>query len=373
MRFAVLALMISACTSSMPAGGDDDDATSLLGFTPSNFDVTSLDVSNLGDLVFADESTWQTDLGGLLGAGQYNYQVIPQANGLSLGVFTVNSVELSPNARIHVRGVNALVIVALDSITIDGELDANSQVQGAWTGPGGSAASDSDAKGIGAGGGGAGTPSAAGGGGGFCGVGGSGGSSDTAPSSAGPSYGTASLSPLVAGSQGGSGNLGNGGAGGGAIQLVARNSISISGTVHLGAEGGSRSAGYSMNNSQTASGGGSGGALLLESGSVIVTGTIAANGGGGGGYVEGADATADAIAAPGGTSTSATSTPGGDGAAANVIDGEDGPTAAAANGGGGGGAAGRIRINTIDAPSITGTLSPSTTTPCVTTSKVAAS
>jgi hypothetical protein len=160
MRFALLALLITACTTSMPAGGDDDD-TSQLGFTPSNFDVSSLDFSNVGDLVFADESTWQTDLGGLLGAGNYNYQVIPQPNGLSLGVFTVNSIELSPNARIHVRGVNALVIVALDSISIDGELDANSQVQGAWTGPGGSAASDSNVKGLGAGGGGAGTPSAA--------------------------------------------------------------------------------------------------------------------------------------------------------------------------------------------------------------------
>jgi hypothetical protein len=365
MRFALLALLITACTNSMPAGGDDD--TSLLGFTPSNFDVSSLDFSNVGDLVFADESTWQTDLGGLLGAGAYNYQVIPQPNGLSLGVFTVNSVELTSNARIHVRGVNALVIVALDSISIEGELDANSQVQGDWTGPGGSAASDSEVKGLGAGGGGAGTLSAAGGGGGFCGVGGTGGSSETAPASAGPSYGTAELVPLVAGSQGGSGNLANGGAGGGAIQLVARNTIQILGTVHLGGEGGSRSAGYSMNNSQTASGGGSGGALLLESGgSVVVSGIIAANGGGGGGYASGADASPDPIPAAGGTSTSATATPGGDGAAANVIDGENGPSAAGANGGGGGGAAGRIRINTFNGPNITGTLSPSMTTPCVT-------
>jgi hypothetical protein len=368
MRLALLALWITAACSSAP--GDDGDGG--FPFKASNIDVDALDFSNVGDLVISDDKTWMTDGNGLLGssnAGAYNFQIIDQPGGLSLGVFTVNSIEVTQNALVHVEGVNALVIVALDSISIEGEIDANSQLQGGWTGPGGAASTSELVKGRGPGGGGTGTLSAAGGGAGFCGVGGTGGS-ETTVASAGPSYGTAALIPLVGGSQGGSGNLGNGGAGGGAIQLVSGGVLQILGTVHLGAEGGYGSGVYSMNNSQTASGGGSGGGLLLEAGDVVISGIIAANGGGGGGDDSGGDARPDPIPAAGGASTSATATPGGEGAAGDVIDGEDGPSAAGANGGGGGGAAGRIRINTdnpSDLTQITGALSPSLATPCATT------
>ncbi|MEO6777809.1 MAG: hypothetical protein ABI467_33115 [Kofleriaceae bacterium] len=373
MRFAILCLTLAACSSTMSTGGGAD--SSILGFTPANVDPNGLDFTAVGDLDLAGGKTWMTDLGGLLGSsnsGTYNYQLVTQPGGAMLGVFTVNSLTIDPGVLVHVEGAYPIVIVALDSIDIEGTLDAGSQFEGGWYGPG-SQHDDTDAiQGAGLGGGGAGTTATAGGGGGFCGHGGTGGSAGGAGAAGGASYGSPALSPLVAGSMGGAGTLGTGGASGGAVQLIAANQITIGGTIQLGGRGGYGSGVYGAGLSQTAGGGGSGGALLVEAAAIEVSGTIAANGGGGGGDAVGADASADLVAAAGGTSSSATNTPGGDGAAGAAIDGEDGPSAADANGGGGGGAAGMMRFDTLASPAtITGTLSPARTTPCVSLGTVA--
>jgi hypothetical protein len=379
MRFACLCFLLIACTSNMQVGDDDgggDDTSSVLGFTASNLDADSLDFSGVGDVVVSGGKTWQTDLGGLLGSSNsaaYNYQEIHQAGGgLTLGVFTVNSLVLDADARVHVRGADALVIVALDSIEIDGVIDANSQFAGAYVGAGAASDSTSPADGLGGGGGKTGDHVTSAGGAGFCGAGGAGGTPSGTPAAGGSPYGSPALSPLVAGSEGGAGTLGAGGAGGGAVQLVAANRITVTGTIHLGGEGGTGSGVFGSGLSQTASGGGSGGALLLEAATISMSGMIAANGGGGGGDDYGGDATPDATPAPGGLSMSAQNAPGAEGSAGTVIDGAVGPSAANANGGGGGGAAGRIRFNTLTHPAtITGMMSPAATTPCVSLGTVA--
>jgi hypothetical protein len=357
----------------MSTGGGD--TSSILGFTPSNVDPSTLDFTDVGDLDVADGKTWMTDLGGLLGSsnsGNYHYQLVPQPGGSMLGVFTVNSLTIDPGVFIHAEGAYPLVIVALDSIDIEGTLDAGSQFEGAWYGAGAQHSSTSATDGEGLGGGKAGGPVKSAGGGGFCGTGGTGSATDGSTAAGGSSYGSPALAPLVAGSMGGNGTLGDGGPGGGAVQLIAANTITIGGTIHLGGEGGGGAGVYNPGNSQTAGGGGSGGALLVQASTVRVTGVIAANGGGGGGDDSGADATADTIAAAGGPSSSPSHAPGAPGAAGATIDGGAGPSAANATGGGGGGAAGRIRFDTSSgAVAITGTLSPSATTPCVSIGTVA--
>src|SRR5450432_565707 len=132
MRYAILCLALAACSSTMSTGGGGDDTQSILGFTASNLDANTLDFSGAGDVVVADGASWRTDLGGVLGSSSsYNYQVIQQpGGGLTLGVFTVNSLVVNADARVRVQGADALVIVALDSIEIDGEIDANSQFAG---------------------------------------------------------------------------------------------------------------------------------------------------------------------------------------------------------------------------------------------------
>ncbi len=122
-------------------------------------------------------------------------------------------------------GADALVIVALDTITIDGHLLGDSTDPN--KGPGATDQTDNgNIAGLGGGGGGAGTATTSGGGGGYCGAGGLGASLVASASDAsddavgGMALGQPALIPLLAGSNGGSG-FGTGGGGGGAIQLVA--------------------------------------------------------------------------------------------------------------------------------------------------------
>ena len=133
----------------------------------------------------------------------------------------------------------------------------------------------------------------------------------------------------------------------------------MTGLIHVGAQGGWSSGVYDPQGqiSQQASGGGSGGSLLLEGANVSVTGTLAANGGGGGGDEIGTDSTGDAQAAAGGVGDG-THAAGGDGAAGANIDGKPGTSQATSTSGGGGGAAGRIRIDSKTAPTVSGVLSP---------------
>ena len=366
--------LLCACSSSPAPGGPDSGAdakASLLGFTPSNVDVSQLDFSGVGDVVVSSDRGWQTDLGGLLGSdnsGAYHYEEITQPNGPKLGVFTVKSLTIQAGATVEVTGADALVVVALDTIDIEGKLFGNSSFDQARVGPAASwLHSGVNTAGQGAGGGGAGSGETSGGGGGFCGTGGAGAALTGTAAQGGAPYGMPTLVPLVGGSQGGSG-MAEGGAGGGAIQLVAATSITVGGVIHVGGEGGWNGGVYNPPTSEEAAGGGSGGAILIESTSVTIAGTLAANGGGGGqgDGSNGADATPDATSAPGGNDGKSGSL-GGDGSAGSAVDGKAGSVDAASTAGAGGGGAGRIRINTRSgAASITGAVSPAASTPCTT-------
>ena len=357
-------ILLLACSSSPKTGPDASGGDNgVLGFAPSNIDPSLLDFTGVGDVVISADQTIRTDIGGLLsGTGNYNYLELTQASGPKLGVFTVKSLTIAAGATATAVGADALVIVALDTIDVEGKLYGNSQQADGRIGPGVvNQVDQADVVGNGPGGGSPGSSSTSGAGAGYCGVGGPGASllGASAAAGGGVSWGTPAIIPLVAGSNGGDG-FGAGGDGGGAIQLVAATSITVAGVIHVGGKGGLNSGVFDGTGtlSQQAAGGGSGGSILLESLAVTVSGTLAANGGGGGGDVSGADATGDAQPATGGVAD-ATHAAGGAGSAGATLGGQAGTSAANSTSGGGGGAAGRIRINSHTAQaSLTGTLSP---------------
>jgi hypothetical protein len=348
--------------SGMPDSATPDSGGGLCSYTPSNVDLSKLDFTGVEDILISHDASIETGNGGLLGgaSGKYTYAEIMQSNGLPISVFVVKSLTIPAGVTVTASGPDALAIVGLGDITIDGKLVGASVVSLAITGPGAIHQSgNTNAQGSGIGGGTGGSGGSSAGGGGYCGAGGDGAALSGAGSKGGASWGNATLVPLAAGSNGGTGGVGPGGDAGGAIQLSACGAVKITGVVNVGAEGGVGSGVYDSQNviSQQASGGGSGGSLLIEGVSVDLSGTLAANGGGGGGGTHGSDATADAQPAPGGT-TDTQKAAGGDGAAGATIDGQAGKTQAASTSGGGGGAAGRIRINSKTSPTLGGTISP---------------
>jgi hypothetical protein len=188
------------------------------------------------------------------------------------------------------------------------------------------------------------------GGGGFGSRGGDGGDSGVARpgGSGGAAVGSSQLVPLRGGGPSGSQSGSSSGRGGGAIQLVSRQNITISAGGVIDA-GGERGLG--------AMGGGAGGGILLEAPivSVVGAGSALAAGGGGGGcsgtvLTQAEDGRPDGLPAAG--CVSQDSGNGGAGGAAQGLPGDgagdiDPPCPAALPaGGGGGGGRGRIRINT---------------------------
>jgi hypothetical protein len=348
----------------------DDGATkSALGFTPSNIDVSGIDLTKVGDFIVDNDGCTidsETNLASCGdGAGVLGFKLATQTDGSKVAVYVARTMNIPAGKKLTVEGSNPLVFVALDTITIAGSFNGNSSNDVAIAG--GQSQLTPRSKGAGPGGGNA-SPSAAGAGGSYCGVGGAGASESGTATTGGATYGSDAITPLVGGSSGGSGDGAGAGSGGGALQLVAGKSITIdaSGLIHVGAGGG----GFGGISTQDAAGGGSGGSILLESLAVSVAGTLAANGGGGGGgsaqnIPGGQNAFGSAMPAAGGAAPSE----GGAGSAAAVTKGTDGTFTAGGGsaGGGGGGGAGRIRINTkLGQATLTGTLSPSAATTCAT-------
>lgn len=352
-----------------------------LAFTPSNLDLTGMDLSKVGDFKVDDPSCTLSSDDLLASCGNGGdvlaFKLAKQADGSPIAVYVARSVHIAPHAVLTVQGKNPVAIVALDSIDIRGHLVA--AAGGSLPGSGGhtGVTAASNKAGVGSGGGGAGTATASAGGGGHCGKGGAGAlevGKAGAAGHGGVAYGTPAISPLVGGSAGGTGDPGPGGGGGGAIELVAKTSISVAtgGVIQVGGGGG----GFGGTSGQGASGGGSGGSILLEAAIVTVAGTLAANGGGGGGGTSsnvpsGADGTGSATPAAGGVANAIS--PGGSGSASAHIDGANGADTATNSAGGGGGGAGRIRINTkLGVAAVVGaTLSPLPTTTCTTQGKLA--
>lgn len=365
--FAVIALAsCHACSSKVPP-------QSGLGFTPSNVDLSGIDLTQVGDfIVDNNECSINTDMNLAScgdGASVLQFKIATQSDGTKVAVYVARSMTIQPGMNLAVSGSLPLVFVVLGKVDIFGTLAANAKADVVNGGGANIPTTASSAGGGGPGGGGAGSAFGAGGGGSYCGLGGTGGVESGPMSPSGVAYGSTKITPLVGGSGGGAGAGGAGG-GGGAIQLSAGTSITIEsgGLIHVGGGGG----GFGGISGQEANGGGSGGSILLESPTVTILGTLAANGGGAGAGSSsnvpgGADGTPSATAALGGNAGGGGVSAGGNGSGGSVVDGTSGAFTSGNSAGGGGGGAGRIRLNTKSAhATVTGVLSPAITTPCAT-------
>lgn len=292
--------------------------------------------SSRADLDLGESATINTDSGEIT-VGEapvvVDSDLVAQTNAPNIRVLVVRSLMAKD---VNVTGANALAIVSGSDIAITGTLavSAKGSVGGAGafdqTGCTGKVPPEGKVGGAG--------------GGGFGSVGGPGGKGLGDMGEAGlggAKAGTAELTPL----RGGCGGGGvapdkTPGAGGGAIQLVSRNQILISG--NLAANGGG---GFG--------GGGSGGGILLEAPTVEVSGSVVANGGGGGtqsgdNCTSGQDGQLNATPATGGRCKSALPILRASGGAGAAGDAEAKPGSGIfSSQGNGGGGAGRIRINTM--------------------------
>jgi hypothetical protein len=363
--------------------------------------VTPADLTATGvsDLVISKLTTLHTDTGAIDGIRTANvdptaHEVISQIGfqlfaGANVGVFTMKNFTVNDTIVVVARGGPALAVVAGDTISLLGTLDArgyrtDGSLCGGSTpsaiGPGGSAggiSAGNDAVGAG---GGHGADVGGGGGGGFGGTGGDGRkyTGEQAPSSVGGATVPFAL-PISGGFGGGANGAGDGGGGGGAVQLVAANAIKIGGGTKAGGVNVGGCGGFGATNSTFPNtgggGGGSGGEILLQSPAVtmLANGVLAANGGAGGdgGGFGTAGLFSDQPALPAPSSTSL----GGAGAAGSSLNGVSVTTGTMTQGAGGGGGVGRIRIDnaagTITLPG-GAILSPSMGTNAMTTVKVTA-
>jgi hypothetical protein len=258
---------------------------------------------------------------------------VTQPGGVPAVILAFSELEIVGGSTLALVGARPAIIVATGDLTVLGTLTTAAGAQAC----------------VGSGAGGAGVNGIAndsgGGGGGFGSAGGAGGrvTNGNLGGPGGAVNGVDTLSPLRGGCPGGRGaanseRLANGG---GAVQLIARGTLTIAGIVNAPGEGGRGGGPFTGGN-----GGGSGGGVLLEAARVVMSaGGVMANGGGGGEGGTGNDGQSGRpalMAAAGGADLF----PGGEGGA-----GAFGTTAAEMGreavgvGGGGGGGVGRIRIN----------------------------
>jgi hypothetical protein len=395
----------SVLTVGCAFGCSDTPAVHCRQMIPSNVnDASLLCVAGTGDLVIPGGATivgFDTETGGIFTldanfntvdtiraeetglVSGVNFTTIPQTDGApTLGVFSFQSFTLPPGMSLFSWGDNALVILSCRDVRIEGVLLANGDwTTGGeyiyyWRGPGGAYSGRGPGAGI------AGTTpstsnySGGGGGGSFGGMGGRGGGSSAG--NGGPTYGNDTLVPLLGGSGGGNGALestipgGPGGPGGGALQISTAAAITVSGVIEAGGCGGLRG-----ENATGGGGGGSGGSILLESLTLTIqAGAIIASNGGGGGSGGNSGAFGQTgesgqprlLPALGGASIGAGSCAGGNGSGSTDLAGQS-VGCTDYNGGGGGGAAGRIRLNSIDADMAPDTLSPALGVPGTTTTQ----
>jgi hypothetical protein len=280
----------------------------------------------------------------------------------SVGVLRLGKLALTGNWLI--RGTNALVIVSLGDVTLQGRFDLRGDCAGQNAGPGGfpGGASGTDAAGLG--GGKAGVPSggdsSGGGGGGRGAEGGGGGRAPSSPGNGRPAggmlFGDEQIPLLLGGGGGGGGgNGGRGGGGGGAIYIVANGKVTVRAQADLMPSGiNAGGCGGERSNQNSGGGGGAGGAILIEATELELDGAYLAVNGGGGGAAGAGGATGDGADGDFGTARAAGGTGtanGGEGGAAGNLAGEAGMDGT--DSGGGGGAVGRIRVHTRTTTGVT--------------------
>lgn len=309
----------------------------------------------------------------MVGGANCDTIIAQPGGGASLCLIAARTIAIASNAQLTARGPNPLLLVATETMTIDGTIDVSSRLNVSIPGAGAdttcaSPAGKNATAFDGAGGGGA--------GGSFGTKGGNGGTGRT-PNNATPGgIAPAAQVPTTlrggcAGGRGGEadggGGDGAGGAGGGAVYLIAGISLSITGTINASGSGGAPGVAgqYAMGG---AGGGGSGGMIGLDAPSITVTGTVFANGGGGGGGggdepqrpgQPGSSPTTALIPAAGGSGGNGGGGRGGQGSVL-TDPGDTGNNGIGpyCSGGGGGGGAGVIRVFGVPPGSLGGVFSP---------------
>ncbi len=304
-------------------------------------------------------ATWTVDTATTFDTGVECDYTLALASG---SVCVKQATDVSISDTLGVIGALPLVIVADHMLSVTGTIDVSSARGG--RGPG----ADSQACAAGSAGGteGSNAPTAGGGGGAggsFTGAGGMGSDGSKPGGMPGATIAADTLHGGCVGSRGGNQQAHLGGApgdGGGAVYLIAGDTISIDGAIDAsgaGGGGGDLKAG--------GGGGGSGGMIGLDAPHVRVSASaqLFANGGGGG---EGGDAinvgadggqSAQATTAATGGSGSTSGGDGGDGSVGATLTGNAGNPRTSGGGGGGGGGAGAIRVFSPDAM-LAGAVSP---------------
>ena len=343
------------------------DAQQCFGFTlATNFDPCVVRDTN-GDSTLDQVATFDSDTGmfkdppGFMLPGFDDSELIDLGGGPRVRVIRRGDMYIPATGVLNVTGSTPLLFV-VHTMRIEGVIDLNAANNSPFTSCTATVGTTVNYAGGG------------GGGGGFAAMGGAGGQGGTAAMSSGRAIGGAVLagfSPLrgsCAGRKGGGANGGTpgvGGAAGGAIQITARDSITLSGSIR--ANGGGGGGGVATASplctpsgicGAGGGGGGAGGLIFLE-GPMVTIGSsarVCANGGGGGGGAGTMGGTAG-IAAGGGLLCANASPMGGNGngggaggaggsvASAPGANGGDGNGASDSSGGGGGGGVGRIGVH----------------------------
>jgi hypothetical protein len=397
----LLALAASGCRTLLgiedPARGDagPDSFPACATWHPEGFDPCALTIAAASLSLDGPAYVYDSAVGALYDADHRTVlqsgQAIEQVDGTPVAVLSVGRFTVMPAARLTVTGTRPLLVASWSTITVDGMIDAgshpgvlNAQAHIAQTVQYGAGANQGCVAETGQDGADATTTagSGGGGGGGFHGAGGPGGRGGGASAVPGGTGGQAGvLAEMRGGCPGGSsgaagmvatppalqGSRALGGAGGGAIRLVAHDSIDVRGTISANGAGG---AGAPTNSACGGGGGGAGGYVGFEAPIVALAGTITANGGGGGGGGsvgvngagnDGGDGTAGTAPALGGAiAASGCGQAGGAGAAAANPDGSaaSNTDTCGGGGGGGGGASGFIVITSPGYTADAATLSP---------------
>ena len=342
--------------------GCSDSAEKCVDVDPSNGVAQYLDMAatdpDAPDLTLGAGSTIDTTSGIVFDGSQS--VVVPSTDIGVYRVFWVKSLTISGATK--ASGGDGVIIVSDGNVAITAlfDLSADAQTNGPGGGPGSCDGSDaSSSAGLAGGGGGAGNGDPGG-------TGGSGNNGNGPGGVAGPVLSDVDLEPLRGGCEGGQGVVSGStcksgfGGGGGALQVVSRTEIRISGSGVIDASGGGGVSakvgidGCTSTSLRGGGGGGSGGSVLLEAPQVLLEGAaaiVSTKGGGGsaggigGPGLDGADGGTD-DQRPSGGINSLTGVSGGLGGheALSPTNGLAGDTNE--NGGGGGGGVGRARFNT---------------------------
>ena len=349
-----------------------DVANPTCAWRPRFFDACALPAAGPAVVLAGNSVTYDTDVPGFVEEPPADPPSITiDQGGTPAVVISVERFTVPTGTRLRVIGSKPLVIASWSAIDVTGTIDVGSHRGEAKTGAGANPKlCEATAAGLGddettTGGG-----SGGGGGGSFAGIGGKGGPGDSGGENPGGDGGALVGVPTIvrggcpgaaSGVAGPDGNVGQGstpttraagGAGGGAIQLSAKESISIGATARVLA-GGAGGSGAPRGSAVGGGGGGSGGFIGFDAPMLAFAAgaKIAANGGGGGSSDAfaasgdpGGDGGEDATPAPGGIAGQC-ATAGAPGAAGATINGPaSSQNEVSCGGGGGGGSVGYILV-----------------------------